>query len=119
MRTLAVLFTAFVLAVLYGWYSSAMRASEEAVFAAEKALAVAGSRCEPIYQVAYPEWGCSFKFGAPPLKCEFGVKIYRHQDEDRVLAVMEHIGKKPGMVLLEEKGVRERYIAIEWVPKRK
>lgn len=96
--------------------TEALEASGEALELQGELL---GARCEPVYQVVWPELGCSARLGWPPFECKAEIMIYRHSDLERVRGRMEKAGNKPGMKVLIEKGVKERELEVTWTPKIK
>ncbi len=98
-------------------HRDARSAAEAAVAASERALDLAAAPCAPVYTMAYPEFGCRGRFGWPPLVCEPRVVVYRHTDPAKVRGRIAAAGMRPGMVVYEERGVRERALPLEWDPR--
>lgn len=96
--------------------TAAIEASGEALELQGELL---GSGCEPVYQVVWPELGCSARIGWPPFECKAEIMIYRHTDWERVRRRMEKAGIKPGMKVLVERGVKERELEVTWTPQIK
>ena len=82
-----------------------------------------GAGCEPAYQVAWLERRCDGMLGWAPralqaAACPARISTARVQDLERARRRIREAGPgASGMVLLEQRGLRERQIEIVWEPR--
>lgn len=72
--------------------------------------------CEPVLGLFWPTWTCSWRVGLPPFSCQATVGVYRHTDPEKVRVKLAQIGQVPGMLVLEERGIKERQASVVWTP---
>ena len=119
MRSLLALLAGLALGVAFTGYSADQARGDLALERARCAEAESrvGASCEPVYQVHRIEFDCPPFIGSTlpesvkPVVCAPRVRVYRVETAAKALREM-----RPGDILLEERGVREKVLKVEWKP---
>lgn len=79
-----------------------------------------GAACEPVYQAAWVSYACPGIFPVPaalrPLACLPKVEVYRSAALEQVREKVSATSPGSAVLVLEEKGARERKLALTWRP---
>lgn len=127
LKTLAALAAGVLLGTAFSW-SVADRA--QAALRAEQAVSFdlmtkVGAACEPVYQAAWLDYECPPIIGGKlpaatkQVACTPAVRVYRSSEFEAVRLKAQAAGPLASILILEEKGAKEKPLQFDWRVERR